>query len=45
MNEFGLGLNGVMLYCIEYLEENFDWFEKWLNDLGDEVYVVFDLFG
>lgn len=45
MNELGLGPNGAMLYCIEYLEENFDWLEKRLNDLGDEAYVAFDLPG
>ncbi|PVG03256.1 hypothetical protein CPB86DRAFT_749443 [Serendipita vermifera] len=51
MEEFGLGPNGAMLYCIEYLEQNFDWLLEKLKALGgggnrnDEVYVVFDLPG
>lgn len=45
MEELGLGPNGAMLYCIEYLEENFDWLEKRLDDLGDDAYVAFDLPG
>ncbi|PWN32186.1 uncharacterized protein FA14DRAFT_169066 [Meira miltonrushii] len=45
MNEEGLGPNGAMLYCIEYLEENFDWLEKRLDALGDDAYVAFDLPG
>ncbi|GAA5960102.1 hypothetical protein JCM3765_002469 [Sporobolomyces pararoseus] len=27
MREFGLGPNGGMLYCLEYLENNLDWLE------------------
>ncbi|CAG8638410.1 10321_t:CDS:2 [Acaulospora colombiana] len=51
MEEFGLGPNGAMLYCIEYLEQNFDWLLEKLKALGgggsqnDEVYVMFDLPG
>jgi GTPase SAR1 family protein len=51
MEEFGLGPNGAMLYCIEYLEQNFDWLLEKLKGLGgggarnDEIYVVFDLPG
>lgn len=33
MDEFGLGPNGAMIYCLEYLEENFDWLEDRLNSL------------
>lgn len=45
MNEHGLGPNGGMLYCIEYLEANFDWLEERLKELGDDAYVLFDLPG
>lgn len=46
MDEYGLGPNGAMLYCMEYLEANFDW----LVDRLDEVlepqhgngYIVID---
>jgi GTPase SAR1 family protein len=45
MNEFGLGPNGAMLYCMEYLEQNYDWLEERLKELGKDAYVVFDLPG
>jgi len=45
MNEHGLGPNGGMLYCMEYLEANFDWLEERLKELGDDAYVLFDLPG
>ncbi|KAJ7593355.1 hypothetical protein C8J56DRAFT_779267 [Mycena floridula] len=45
MNEHGLGPNGGMLYCMEYLEANFDWLEDRLKELGKDAYVLFDLPG
>lgn len=45
MNEFGLGPNGGMLYCMEYLEANYDWLEDRLNELDKDDYVLFDLPG
>ncbi|KAF8886802.1 hypothetical protein BD779DRAFT_1441460 [Infundibulicybe gibba] len=45
MSEHGLGPNGGMLYCMEYLEANFDWLEDRLNELGKDAYVMFDLPG
>jgi GTPase SAR1 family protein len=45
MKEFSLGPNGAMLYCMEYLEANFDWLEEELKKLHDETWVVFDLPG
>lgn len=45
MNEHGLGPNGGMLYCMEYLEANYDWLEDRLKELGDDTYVLFDLPG
>ena len=45
MDTYGLGPNGGMLYCMEYLEENFDWLDEKLKELGKDAYVVFDLPG
>ena len=57
MQEFGLGPNGAMIYCLEYLETNFDWLEEQLAPLGGQTevdgesrqslpsYVVFDMPG
>lgn len=45
MNEHGLGPNGGMLYCLEYLEANYDWLEDRLRELGKDAYVLFDLPG
>ncbi|TFK32686.1 hypothetical protein BDQ12DRAFT_728428 [Crucibulum laeve] len=45
MDEHGLGPNGGLLYCMEYLEENFDWLEERLKALGNDAYVLFDLPG
>lgn len=45
MNEYDLGPNGAMLYCLEHLEANFDWLEQKLVELGENAYVVFDLPG
>jgi GTPase SAR1 family protein len=45
MNEHGLGPNGGMLFCMEYLETNYDWLEERLKELGNDAYVLFDLPG
>jgi GTPase SAR1 family protein len=45
MERYGLGPNGGMLYCMEYLCQNFDWLEDRLRDLGNDSYVMFDLPG
>ncbi|GBE89245.1 cytoplasmic protein [Sparassis latifolia] len=45
MNDQGLGPNGGMLYCMEYLEANYDWLEERLKELGKDAYVLFDLPG
>ncbi|KAI0731783.1 cytoplasmic protein [Fomitopsis betulina] len=45
MAEHGLGPNGGMLYCMEYLEANFDWLEDRLRELGKDAYILFDLPG
>lgn len=45
MDEHRLGPNGGMLYCMEYLEENFDWLEERVKELGPDAYILFDLPG
>ena len=45
MHTYSLGPNGGMLYCMEYLDENFDWLDEKLKTLGKDAYVVFDLPG
>jgi len=45
MSTHGLGPNGGMLYCMEYLEANYDWLEDRLKELGKDAYVLFDLPG
>lgn len=45
MDQYGLGPNGGMLYCMEYLEANYDWLEGKLKELGKDAYVLFDLPG
>lgn len=44
MNDLKLGPNGALMYCMEYLEENFDWLFGKLNSL-EENYLIFDLPG
>lgn len=46
MEEFGLGLNGVLIYCMEEFEDNMDdWLNEKLDDFMDDDYLVFDCFG
>lgn len=45
MQEYGLGPNGGMIYCLEYLEQNFDWLQEGLENLKDGEYIVFDMPG
>lgn len=49
MNSFGLGPNGAMLYCLEYLEENIDWLLEKLQGFIDDdhhtAYFLFDMPG
>lgn len=44
MQEYGLGPNGGMIYCLEYLEQNFDWLQEGLQKLKGD-YIVFDMPG
>ena len=41
MEEFELGPNGGLVYCMEYLLAHFSWLEDRLNALGSQ-YVLFD---
>ena len=41
MEEFDLGPNGGLVYCMEYLLANFSWLEDKLRQLGSQ-YVLFD---
>jgi len=40
----GLGPNGALIYCYEYLVENMDWLDQKLEELA-ERYVLFDMPG
>ncbi|CAO3664421.1 unnamed protein product [Umbelopsis vinacea] len=44
MEEFQLGPNGGMMYCMEYLEKNLDWLLEKLKPLKDD-YILFDFPG
>ncbi|PVU92233.1 hypothetical protein BB559_003780 [Furculomyces boomerangus] len=47
-NEFGLGPNGSMMYCIEYLENNIEWLLNRLKEQTErnkETYFLFDFPG
>jgi len=37
MNEYELGPNGGLMYCIEFLEKNFDWLKEKLDALTGQV--------
>lgn len=45
VEEIGLGPNGALVYCMEYLEKNLEWLEEVVEELGDDPYVIFDLPG
>lgn len=44
MNELKLGPNGALMYCMEYLEKNYDWLLSKLVMLKDS-YLIFDMPG
>lgn len=44
MNDLSLGPNGALMYCMEYLEENYDWLLIKLRALKDS-YLIFDMPG
>ncbi|DAZ96613.1 TPA: hypothetical protein N0F65_000179 [Lagenidium giganteum] len=44
MEELDLGPNGGLVYCMDYIDHNFDWLEEKLRNLSDK-YVLFDFPG
>ncbi|XP_045464489.1 GPN-loop GTPase 2 [Harmonia axyridis] len=44
MSKWGLGPNGSLMYCMEYLEQNFDWLLNQLIQIKSS-YLVFDMPG
>lgn len=44
MTSLSLGPNGALMYCMEYLEENFDWLLNQLVQIKDS-YLIFDMPG
>jgi hypothetical protein len=44
MDSFGLGPNGGIIYCLEYLEQNLDWLQEKLDVLGNK-YIIIDFPG
>lgn len=44
MTHLRLGPNGGLVYCMEYLEQNFDWLKEKLDAIKDK-YILFDFPG
>ena len=42
MEDLGLGPNGALIYCMEYLLDNIDWLVQGLEGFGEEDYIFFD---
>ncbi|KAF3578589.1 hypothetical protein DY000_02033242 [Brassica cretica] len=43
MEELGLGPNGALMYCMEYLEDSLhDWVDEELDNYRDDDYLIFD---
>jgi len=42
VQEFGLGPNGGMIYCLEFLSKNMDWLRTRMDELSKDSYVLFD---
>ncbi|CAJ0928626.1 unnamed protein product, partial [Mesorhabditis belari] len=42
--ELTFGPNGALVFCMEYLTQNFDWLHEHLNE-GEDDYFIFDLPG
>lgn len=42
MEELGLGPNGALLYCMEFLLQNLDWLQDELEQFGDDDYLILD---
>lgn len=42
MEEMGLGPNGALIFCMEYLLENMDWLEGEIDKFDDDEYLIID---
>ena len=42
MEELGLGPNGALIYCLEYLLEHLNWLQDALEELDDDEYMLLD---
>lgn len=42
MEELGLGPNGGLIYCMEYLLSNLTWLQDHLEDFDDDEYLILD---
>lgn len=40
--ELGLGPNGSMVYCMDYLASNLDWLEEKIHALPENAYMIID---
>jgi GPN-loop GTPase len=45
MEEMGLGPNGALIYCFEFLVDNLDWLQEQLESLTEDYLVIFDMPG
>jgi GTPase SAR1 family protein len=45
MEEVGLGPNGGLIYCFEFLMENLDWLTEALDSIPEEYLIIFDMPG
>ncbi|KAK2740891.1 ATP binding protein [Onygenales sp. PD_40] len=45
MEELGLGPNGGLMYCFEFLLQNLDFLTQALDPLSDEYLIIFDMPG
>lgn len=45
MEEVGLGPNGGLIYCFEFLMQNLDWLTEALDSLTEDYLLIFDMPG
>ncbi|KAF4124069.1 uncharacterized protein GMORB2_5785 [Geosmithia morbida] len=45
MEEVGLGPNGGLIYCFEFLMDNLDWLTEALDSLTEDYLIIFDMPG